>query len=241
MHVDNYHLSGSLSALFTLFSLWGLALQLRQICSRRRQLLAGTLLDGSTSILSLNRFATSFLAFYGMMLYGICLPDFNYYVVGPRVVAVLLLLAILWEMWRDRRDTPTVAVLGVALIGLLVASLVAASNIRLAGASRILSSILVVLSTILFLQGSIHQAIRIRESGETGALSRGMHILFFLKDFFSASFGTLLGTQLGWPIMMFHITSGVMQLVTLWHFRWARTSVLAARRRAVRAEVVSAQ
>jgi hypothetical protein len=235
MHVDNYHLSGSLSALFTLLSLWGLGLQLRRIYIRRRQVIAGTLLDGSTSILSLNRFATSFLAFYGMMLYGICLPDFNYYVVGPRIVAVLLLLAILLEIWRDRRDPQTVAVLGMALIGLLVASLLAASNIRLAGASRTLSSVLVVFSTILFLQGSIHQTIRIRASGETGALSRGMHILFFLKDFFSASFGTILGSQLGWPIMVFHITSGIMQLVTLWHFRWARTSVLAAQRRPVRA------
>lgn len=241
MRVDNYHLSGSLSALFTLFSLWGLGLQLRLIYVRRRQVVAGTLLNGSTSILSLNRFATSFLAFYGMMLYGICLPDFNYYVVGPRIVAVVLLLAILWEMWRDRRETSTVAVLGVAVIGLLLASLVAASNIRLAGASRAVSSILVVFSTILFLQGSIHQLIRIRASGETGALSRGMHVLFFLKDFFSASFGTILGAQLGWPIMVFHITSGAMQLVTLWHFRWARTSMLAAQRRSLRAEAVSAQ
>ena len=128
MHVDNYHLSGSLSALFTLLSLWGLGLQLRLIYVRRRQIVAGTLLHGSTSILSLNRFATSFLAFYGMMLYGICLPDFNYYVVGPRIVAVFLLLAILWEMWRDRHETSTVAVLGVAVIGLLLASFCACSR-----------------------------------------------------------------------------------------------------------------
>ncbi len=60
-----YHFSGLISALFVVLSLTGLALQVRFIWRRKRDFRKGQLVDERpTSILSLNRFSTSFLAFY---------------------------------------------------------------------------------------------------------------------------------------------------------------------------------
>ena len=229
----SYHLTGSLSALFTILSLWGLTLQLRRIYRRRRQKTRELSTEKPTDILSLNRFSASFFAFYSTLLYGSCLQKFNYYVVVPRVVAVFLLLAIMNEIRRDRSDMKVKIIVGLAALCILIAIALVLSDIRVQSTSLNISSLLVVISTLLLFQGSIHQIARIRESGKTGGLSRGMHLLFFLKDFFSMVFGGVIGVQFGWPLIMLHTTSGIMQVVTLWHFRWVRVSKVAAEKRVI--------
>ena len=99
----DYHLSGIVSALFVTLSLSGIGLQLRTILRRKSQQNKGLLAKGQvTSVLSLNRFFASYFGFYGMLVYGMCLPEFNHYLVWPRLLAIALLTWILLEIFLDR-------------------------------------------------------------------------------------------------------------------------------------------
>jgi hypothetical protein len=65
-----YHLSGLISALFVAISLTGLAVQVDFVWRRKRDFRQGRLVDERpTAILSLNRFSTSFIAFYAIPLF----------------------------------------------------------------------------------------------------------------------------------------------------------------------------
>ncbi len=106
----NYHLTGAISTFFFLLTLAGLCAQLR-IVWRRKQAWKDDRSGGErpTAILSLNQFAMSFLAFLSYFVYGFCLERFNHYLVWPRLVALILVLIILYEIASDRRGWTAVA------------------------------------------------------------------------------------------------------------------------------------
>jgi hypothetical protein len=227
-----YHLSGFISALFVALSLTGLALQVRFVWRRKRDFSQGRLLDERpTAILSLNRFSTSFVAFYAMLFYGVCLVRFNHYLVWPRAMALCLLLVILYEIRCDRKDKVATVVFGLAMALVVLAVALPVLGMRVvvhnAGGSRFL----VLFSALLLAQGATHQIVRIRCSGRTGGLSLRMHQLFFLKDVASMIFGVVMGFKDGWPVLLFHGVSMAVQCTTMWHFRWVRLSPVAFKRR----------
>ena len=86
-------------------------------------------------------------------------------------------------------------------------------------------------SLTVFIQGASHQIWVIRQSGHTGALSAGMHLLFLIKDFASISFALALGMNEGWPVLLFHGASMLFQSLILGHFYWTKVSPVAAARR----------
>jgi hypothetical protein len=227
-----YHFSGVLSAAFVTLSLTGLFLQVRFVWKRKVYFSQGRLVDERpTAILSLNRFATSFVAFYAMLLYGMCLARFNHYLVWPRVIAIGLLLIILKEIRFDRKDNLSTAVFCLAMALAVLAVALPVLGIRVAVHNAGGSRFLVLLSSLLLAQGAVHQILRIRRSGRTGGLSLRMHQLFFMKDVASMIFGAVMGFTQGWPVVMFHGVSMAVQCTTMWHFRWVRVSALAHERR----------
>jgi hypothetical protein len=227
-----YHFSGLISALFVVLSLTGLALQVRFIWRRKRDFRKGQLVDERpTSILSLNRFSTSFLAFYSMLMYGFCLVRLNHYLVWPRVIALCLLLIILYEIRFDRKDKSSTVVFGLATGFAVFAVILPMLGMRVAVHDAGVSLFLVLSSALLLAQGATHQIVRIRCSGRTGALSLPMHQLFFLKDISSMIFGAVMGFKDGWPVLVFHGVSMTVQCTTMWHFRWVRVSPVALERR----------
>ncbi len=82
------------------------------------------------------------------------------------------------------------------------------------------------------IQGFSHQIVLIRRSGRTGAVSRWMHGLVYLKDLSLLGFGLAMPIANGWPLVMMGGAAVAVKSVLLWHFRWAEHSPLAALRRA---------
>lgn len=99
-----YHLSGIINSAIFLLTIGGLRAQLQMVWRRNQAQREGQLSEGTTAVLSLNQFVSSYLAFFSFFLYGACLERFNHYLVWTRLAASLLTLAVLWEIMRARRD-----------------------------------------------------------------------------------------------------------------------------------------
>jgi len=226
-----YHLFGILSTLFYLLSLTGILLQIRLIQRRKAQDGISTTAGFATNVLSLNQFTVGFLAYYAFFIYGFSIDPFNHYLVWPRLVAMLLTLWILYEMFIDRQNrSSSVALFCCAfltLIGLIALCL--GSPVLMQG--RIISQLIAVVVSILLAQGYLHQIIMIRKYGHTGAVSKQMHQFILLKDIFTVMFGFVMGLADGWPLILLCGTSLITKIAILWQFRWARTSPVALSRR----------
>ena len=183
--------------------------------------------ETATSSLSLNRFSTSFLAFFAMFLYGLTLEHFNHYLVWPRTLALVLILGILYEIQHDNGDKLSRTIFRMGVIAVVLSFVLAFTKYRIVVHSTGLSQILVMGVTLLFVQGALHQILKIRRCGSVGGLSLGMHQLFLLKDLSTLIFGFSLGLSLGWPVILLHGMSLIMMSVTIWHFRFVRLSPVA--------------
>ncbi|MFP6764303.1 MAG: hypothetical protein VB858_11815, partial [Planctomycetaceae bacterium] len=209
----DYHTAGVISVAFFLLSLTGFAAQLREI-RRRRQLFiqhnTSDEFERPTAILSLNQFFASFLAFYSFLVYGLCSAPFNHYLVWTRLPATMLVLGILYEIWHDRRSpSAAAAVLGAAaMIAATVALLLPGSQVT--EESRQMSGWLAIFAATIFGQGIIHQIIRVRTTGHTGAISLRMHQLTTLKDLSTILFALAMPFAQGWPLM----TVGAVGVIT---------------------------
>lgn len=217
----DYHLAGWLSAIFVTLSTSGIALQLRTVLRRKRQCKQGLLPAGEvTSILSLNRFFASFYGFYAMLLYGMCLTEFNHYLVWPRVVAVAILTWLLLEIRNDRRSRPAVLIFMLVVLLDVAALALPLTEWRVAVHEAWVSKAILMSALIVFVQGASHQVLMIRRSGTTGALSLPMHVLFLVKDIASVAFALGMGWQNGWPVLLFHGGSAFFQCLVIYHFHW---------------------
>jgi uncharacterized protein with PQ loop repeat len=96
---------------------------------------------------------------------------------------------------------------------------------------RVLSQGLVVIVTIILAQGYLHQVVLIRQTGRTGAVSLRLHQFFLWKDITTIAFALAMGWAAGWPLLLLSSVGAATKLATMWHFRWARLSVLARQRR----------
>jgi len=226
-----YHLFGTLSTLFYLLSLTGILLQLRLIQRRKVQDVIRPTAGFATNILSLNQFTVGFLAYYAFFIYGFSIDPFNHYLVWPRLVAMLLTLWILYEIFIDRKNRSSSVVLiccgFLTFIGVIALCL----GSPLMTASRSLSQLLAVVVSVLLAQGYVHQIVMVRKNGQTGAVSKQMHQFILLKDIFTVIFGFVMGLADGWPLILLCGTSLLTKIAILWQFRWARTSPVALSRR----------
>jgi len=228
----DYHLTGAISTFFFLLTLAGLREQIRLVWKRKKDRADGKLRnEGSTAILSLNQFTTSFLAFFSYFVYGFCLERFNHYLVWPRLVAIVLVSVILFEIANDRRERIPIAIFCICLgapfgaLGFLLA------GPKIAAGGRIASQTLVVVAAVLLVQGYLSQVFLIRRSGKTGAVSRRMHQLFLARDVSTIAFGLAMGLKTGWPLLVMNGASAFTKVVVLYHFRWACLSLEARGRR----------
>lgn len=223
-----FNFAGTLNTLFITLSLYGIFAQLKTI-QRRKSL--DTSSASATSLLSLNQFSVSYLAYLAFFIYGYSIEPFNHYIVWPRFAATLLVGLILLEIYRDRRSQASLTVfytamglLGAALIGLVVGD-------SIVDQSRTISTILIVLVSALIAQGYFHQISVIIQSGSTGAIAIKMSQFILLMDASTLLFAISMGLNSGWPLMLLAITSGVTKLIIMYLFRWARISPIAKQQR----------
>lgn len=223
-----YTVAGIINTAFILLSLIGVWAQLRKVWRRRS---AGAANGAATDILSLNQFTVSFLAYLSFFVYGYTIQPFNHFIVWPRLLASVLVLLILREIWTDRRSRAATTGLALACLTLLCALAGLVWGQRHVDEGRVLASAMIVAITALLAQGYAHQILLIWRSGRTGAVSLRMSQLILLMDVSTVVFAFAMGLHLGWPLLLLAVVSGSTKLAMLWLFRWEQRSALAAHKR----------
>lgn len=192
-----YHVAGVVNLVFYAIALAGTAHQLAVLRGARA---AGD--ARAIAVVSLNQLAVSFLAYYAFFVYGYCVRPFNHYLVWPRLVGVLLVLAILVELARARPDRRARLAATLAAWLLLPALGLLVFAPELAPEAKLLPQVLSVVAAVLVVQGYLHQIALVRRAGEGGAVSFWMHLGTFIKDFSLAGLGLAMGLAAGWPLVL---------------------------------------
>ena len=223
-----YTVAGFINTAFILLSVAGVFAQLNKIWQRRR---LPSQSAGATEILSLNQFSVSFLAYLSFFVYGYTIQPFNHFIVWPRLLASLVVLLILREIWRDRRSTSATFGTVAATVSLLAALAGLIWGQRFVDEGRLLASIMITAITLLLAQGYAHQILLIWRSGRTGAVSLPMSQLILLMDISTIVFACAMGLAQGWPLLLLATVSAITKLTIMWLFRWERSSERALRKR----------
>jgi hypothetical protein len=225
---DLYNLFGTLNTLFIMVSVLGVYSQLKTIW-RRKEAVGD--IARPTSLLSLNQFTVSFLAYLSFFIYGYSIEPFNHYIVWPRLIAALLVGGILFEIWLDRKSRA--ALTSVVLTGgsLLLAITGLFMGETIADQGKHISTLLILMVSVFIGQGYYHQIRLIVNSGQTGAVDLKMSQFILLMDISTIAFALSMGIREGWPLLTLAITSAVTKVIIMYLFRWVKVSSVAARRR----------
>ncbi|MFZ6870656.1 hypothetical protein ACO0LF_01125 [Undibacterium sp. Di27W] len=235
-----YTLAGSLNSIFILISLYGIWSQVKMVWDRKAAARTAHEVNGSesdkpTDLLSLNQFTVSFLAYCAFFVYGYSIRPFNHFIVWPRMIAAMLILALLWEIYRDRKTRLAFAssmmatvIMLLALSGLMMSWIFGGIFID---EGRRASQSLIVLVTLFLAQGYAHQISLIWKSGKTGAVSLKMSQFILAMDVTTILFAFAMGLQTGWPLLFLATVSAITKLAIMYLFKWVELSPLAFQRR----------
>lgn len=226
-----YNLAGSLNSILILLSLWGVYCQLATVLNRN-QIVA---IARKTESLSLNQFSVSFFAYLAFFIFGYSVEVFNHYLVWPRLLGALLVLAILWQLHKDRRTTPTLGMLIVASLAMLVALAgliwTATYAATLIEQAKTVSTILLLVVSVMIAQGYWHQARIIIKSGATGAINIRMSQYILAMDCSTILLVIAMDISQGWPLLILALTSASTKLLIIYLFYCVKRSPLAKQRR----------
>lgn len=221
--MSQYNVFGTINTVFIFVSLLGVFSQLRTLW-QRSELEAGEV----TKLLSLNQFSVSFLAYFSFFVFGYSITPFNHYIVWPRLIASVLVLGILYEIWRDRANTSSKTVF-LAALGCLVLGICGLFfGERYEDESKLISQWLIVIITALLAQGYWHQISLIIQSRSTGAIDLKMSQFILMMDISTIAFALSMGFNLGWPLLLLACVSGTTKLIIMYLFRWVRLQNLPA-------------
>lgn len=226
--LSSYNIFGVINTVFIIVSLYGVFSQLKKIWARKLLASKGV---GSTELLSLNQFTVSYLAYLSFFIYGYSIEPFNHYIVWPRLIASLLVLLILLEIWIDRKSASSMMGFVVAGTSLFIAICGLFVGETIADQGRVVSTSIILVVSVLIAQGYYHQIKLIVNSGCTGAIDLKMSQFIFMMDISTIAFAISMGLSEGWPLLVLAITSGVTKLIIMYLFKWTAISPLAEKRR----------
>ncbi|REL27455.1 hypothetical protein DXX93_13390 [Thalassotalea euphylliae] len=226
--LDFYNIFGVINTLFIIVSLYGVHSQLRTIWKRKE---SSNSYERPTSLLSLNQFTVSYLAYLSFFIYGYSIAPFNHYIVWPRLIASLLVALILFEIWQDRRSSHAKSSFSMACITLLLAITGLFTGETITDQGKYISTTIIVVVSILIAQGYFHQIKLIISSGSTGAVDLKMSQFILMMDVSTIAFALSMGLKQGWPLLLLAITSGVTKVIIMFLFKWVKTSSTAEKRR----------
>jgi hypothetical protein len=217
-----YDFFGVINTIFIFVSLYGVYLQLNKLWLRK---VKGE--EKVTAVLSQNQFTMSFLAYFSFFVYGYSLDIFNHYIVWPRLIASILVILILLEMWEDRKSNASVASLALVCICFSLGIIGLAFNETFSDQSKQVSTILIIIITLLLVQGYSHQIKLIINAGKTGAIDIRMSQFILLMDISTIAFAISMGLDQGWPLIFLASVSAITKLIIMYLFRWVRMSSIA--------------
>ncbi|WP_286232917.1 hypothetical protein [Thalassotalea sediminis] len=224
-----YDFFGALNSVLIFVSLFGVFSQLQTIWQRKH---LKRNKEQATALLSLNQFAVSYLAYLSFFIYGYSISPFNHYIVWPRLIAAVLVLLIIFEIWRERKTKQSFVCVSVATSTLLLAlvGLFVGSDIDDQG--QYIATVMILVISVLIAQGYLHQIKVILLSGETGAVDIKMSQFIFMMDMSTIAFALSMGITNGWPLLVLAITSALTKIAIMYLFWWVKVSPIAAKRRA---------
>lgn len=214
--MSNYHLWGGISSVLFALTVYGLWIQLNKIRQRRRERHFP-----ATDQLSVNQFFSSYVAFYGNFLFGLAVPVLNHYLVWTRLAALLLILNILFWIWWERRTRWSFAALMVGEL-LLLAGL-SVFLIRPLPALLSLANTVIVVMTVVLVQGTVQQMVVVVRARSAGVLSRRMLLFTLTKDASTLAFALTMPLSQSWPLLVLNgasiVTRGALFLLVLRAYR----------------------
>jgi hypothetical protein len=223
-----YSIAGTLNSIFILLSLLGIWSQVKKVWERKND---PECREKSTDLLSLNQFTVSFLAYWSFFVYGYSIRPFNHFIVWPRMIASLLVLILLYEIFIDRKTRSSLISLVVAACMMSAGLLGMGIGKTFVDEGRAVSQSLIVVVTLLLAQGYAHQIRLILISGKTGAVSLRMSQFILSMDVTTIIFALVMGLDTGWPLLLLASVSAATKLVIMWLFTWVNRSPVARQRR----------
>ena len=222
-----YDFFGSINTFFIFVSLYGVFSQVRTIWQRKVEGTKG----GATELLSINQFNVSYLAYFSFLIYGYSIEPFNHYIVWPRLIAAALVGIIIYEIYLDRRAKVAFSSFFLVVLSLTLGVFGLIYGDTLVDKGKVVSTIIILVISLLILQGYSHQIRLILKSGATGAVDLKMSQFIFMMDISTIAFALSMGIDNGWPLMVLAITSGITKLIMMYLFKWVRVSPVASKRR----------
>lgn len=207
-----FHFLGILISALFLFTWYGLFHQFKILRDRRK---IGS--QGFTNSLSSQQFITSFAAFFAIFFLGLTRAEFNHYLVWTRLGALLLLVAILLEIYLDRRSNASYLSFFSTAIALAVGPVLMLLR-PLPFAIGLSADILTVIMTFVLAYGIIHQ-IRLLDNNKKNnkniPLSKRLLSSLLLKDFSTVAFGLTMPIHAGWPLLLLNGSSFLLRTYLL--------------------------
>jgi hypothetical protein len=226
MTMEHYFIFGLINTFFVFISLFGIFSQWQRIKHRQLKNEAHP-----CALLSQNQFSVSFLAYLSFFVYGYSISPFNHYLVWPRLIAAVIVLAILYEIWRDRQSLLATSCFIGAFILLSLANIGLCVGDSYTDESKFISTGLVLVVSLFLAQGYLHQILVIIRAGSTGAVELKMSQFILMMDISTIAFAFSMGIELGWPLLTLACTSAITKLIIMYLFRWVRVSKQAQQRR----------
>ncbi|MBU2978488.1 hypothetical protein [Alteromonas sp. C1M14] len=195
-----YHLAGVISSVLFVLTWYGLWRQIGGISQRRREGLV------ATQSLSLNQFGSSYFAFYANFIFGIAVVPFNHYLVWTRCGALLLTLIILWQIWQARK-TPFTGFVAILASIALCAGFASMPFRPYPAIAQIGANVLMLIVTLILIQGTLHQLLTLRRHRQVGALSFSLFRSILIKDVSTLLFGLTMPLAQAWPLLVLNGSS----------------------------------
>jgi hypothetical protein len=217
-----YQLAGSINTIMIFVSLLGVFAQLKLVWQRKKDAQLKPEIGRPTELLSLNQFSVSFLAYFSFFIHGYSISPFNHFIVWPRLIASLLVMWILFEIFRDRKTRSTQVVFGLSIACLLAGLVGLMFSGQIDGSGKTISTTLIVTITAFLAQGYYHQIKLIIQNRQTGAVAIRMSQFILLMDLSTIGFALTMPLGDSWPLMLLAVVSGITKLVIMYLFRWVR-------------------
>jgi len=207
----SYQIFGFVNAALVLLSVYGICCQLATIWQRK----SNRDVEHATDVLSLSQFQASFWAYFSFFVFGFSLPEFNHYLVWPRLIASIVIVLILWEIFQDRKTRLTKLVCLTATISLIAGSVSMLVFNQYLPTLQVMSSGLIVVVTVMLAQGYSHQIYVIFNRKDTGAIDIRMSLFILIKDVSTILFALAIELADAWPLMLLAVVSGITKVIII--------------------------
>ena len=215
-----YHVFGLVSVLCCFIILTGMRKQYAFIQNRRHQKLRNP-----TDKIRIDRFIWGNLLIFSFLIYGVCINDFDHYIVWTSWAYALGMFMILKEVKKDRRNLATTLTYHSTIIALTLSLAVTALGLAwqeftlvfgIARDSTFNIGAFAVIGAIFLTKSYTLQALDIYRSRTIGGTAKNAHQLMLLRDAFMMAFsmivGYLISVEIAAPIFLVNFLTSIGNL-----------------------------